>query len=130
MCGFDRLHYDNGKLYRNGKEAGWLEKHGYRYVSVSGRKYLTHRVVWFLHHGTWPDYIDHINQDSLDNRIENLRACSQSTNLRNQRKIKGFHKFGNKYRAQASVGNKTRHIGTYASAQEAREAYLTFIKQL
>lgn len=127
MCGFKDLLYKDGKLYRNGKEAGWLGNNGYRSLSVDDKKYLTHRVIWYLHYGTWPKVLDHINQNPLDNRIENLRECTQSTNLRNQRRIKGYHKFGRKYRAQASVNNKTKHIGTYDTAEEARAAYLSFI---
>lgn len=129
MCGFKQLTYQEGRLYRNGKEAGWVGNNGYRSLSVNNKKYLTHRVIWYLHHGTWPSVLDHINQDRLDNRIENLRECTQSVNLRNQKRINGFHKVGNKYRAQASINGSVKHIGMFDSAEEARTAYLSFISQ-
>lgn len=34
MCG---LEYKEGKLYRRGKEAGWLGNNGYRSLSVGNR---------------------------------------------------------------------------------------------
>lgn len=120
MC----LTYEDGKLWRNGKEAGWLANTGYRMVSMNNKKYLSHRVIWYLVHGAWPDKdIDHIDGDKLNNKLDNLRLASDSQNLRNQKKIKGYHKVGDKWRAQYSVDNKVYHIGMYDTEQEARLAY-------
>lgn len=43
------------------------------------------RVVWILHNGYLPKnlVIDHVDGDTTNNRIENLRAISQSENNRN-----------------------------------------------
>lgn len=47
-----------------------------------------HRMIWEYHNGEIPDgyVIDHISQDSLDNRLSNLRAVTNSVNLSNSRK--------------------------------------------
>lgn len=109
----------------------WLD-HGYYRMYYQGRIEYVHRVVFFEHHGYWPDYIDHIDQNKLNNDISNLRDVSQSTNLRNQRKIKGYHlhKQTGKWRAQYSRNNKVHHIGLFSTEQEARQAYLNTINSL
>ncbi len=124
---FDELSYVDGVLYRKGKKAGWFEKsNGYWAIGYKGKTYLAHRVIWYLHHGRWPDnHIDHINQDRLDNRIENLRDVPHSVNIRNQRKIRGcyYDVTAEKWRAQISVKNKTVYLGLYTTLEEAMKKY-------
>lgn len=63
-----------------------INKDGYYVGHIRNRKYLAHRVIWALFHGRWPNQIDHINGDRLDNRIENLRSVSVSENARNHKR--------------------------------------------
>ena len=50
-----------------------------------GKKYTLHRVIWELHNGPIPKglFIDHINRDKYDNRIENLRLATPTENSTN-----------------------------------------------
>ena len=51
---------------------------------------LAHRIIWQMHNGPIPSgmVIDHINGDPFDNRLENLRLCTQYGNMRNSRRHK------------------------------------------
>ena len=77
-----------GKNTVQGREAGTQDKNRYRAVRINGKRYYVHRLVFLLHHGYLPRSIDHINQIKSDNRIENLRACSNSQNSVNVSKPK------------------------------------------
>lgn len=124
---FDDLVYIDGKLYRNGREVGWLQN-GYRHCEYKGKRYLVHRLIWRVVKGRWPRYeIDHKDQNRSNNRIENLRDVSHSVNCRNQKKIKGYHRCNKRWRAMMSVGDKMKHIGMYDTEAEARAAYLAAI---
>lgn len=57
----------------------------YPMITYKGMKYKTHRIVWWLKTGEWPDYLDHINHDRKDYRFENLRKATQSSNLVNRK---------------------------------------------
>ena len=52
----------------------------YKKVTIYGKRYLVHRVVWKCHHGPIPDglIIHHVDGDPRNNNIENLRAMTQA----------------------------------------------------
>ena len=60
----------------------------YLLTSVGKKHYYLHRLVWQYHHGPIPagGQIDHINRDTRDNRIENLRICSAAQNQYNSKR--------------------------------------------
>jgi hypothetical protein len=128
--------YRNGKLYwrssqgnqiKKGSLAGWPDK-VYMRVMINETAYLAHRVIYLMHHGYLPDFVDHINGDATDNRIENLRAATRSDNNRNRR-INGNNKSGikgvhwdaprNKWKAQLCIAGKQQYLGLYDTLEEA-----------
>lgn len=58
---------------------------GYLGVTVKGKKYLVHRLVGetFISNADKFPEIDHIDRCITNNRVENLRWCTRSQNLRN-----------------------------------------------
>jgi predicted transcriptional regulator len=106
----------------------------YRVVQIGGERIKAHRLVWFLFHGEWPrKVLDHVNGNTLDNRIENLRDVTSQQNswnihraMRNSRSgVLGVDWVASrkKWRAQIRVGGRKMCIGYFSSAEEAGAAY-------
>lgn len=113
-------------------------KRPYRYIEFGGRGYFAHRVAWFLATGEQPTgMIDHINQNSLDNRICNLRQATDSQNAANsaakkKRDLpKGVHsRRPGRFTATITKDRVQRTIGTFDTPEEASAAYLETAKRL
>lgn len=70
---------------RPGDEAGCEYVNGstsYRIVNIAKELFLTHRIIWVMVHGEIDDsaIIDHIDQNGLNNRIDNLRIVDRQVN--------------------------------------------------
>ena len=63
-----------GEFYwKSGKRAGTVHSAGYEQIQIDKVGYLSHKLVWFIHNGEWPDgYLTHKNGNRSDNRIRNL----------------------------------------------------------
>lgn len=124
---------ETGQLYSKRGPVGYVNGNGYVEVYYQGKKYRAHRVAWYLVYNTWPpEDIDHIDTNRANNCWSNLRLASDSQNLRNQKKIKGYHlhKLTGKWRAQYSLDNKVYHIGLFDTEAEAEAAYIATIKSI
>lgn len=64
----------------------YKDRRGYLHGKVLGVVYQAHRIIWKMVHGADPDQIDHINGNSSDNRLVNLRSCTNAENARNYKK--------------------------------------------
>ncbi len=122
-----------------GKEAlKTSDKKGYLFGPVMNTLFKAHRVAWAIHYGEWPNGdIDHINQVKDDNRINNLRVCTDSENLRNipmfstnKSGYKGvsFDKRQKKWTARISTGNSYKSLGYFSSPEKASDAYIIAAK--
>lgn len=74
--------------------------------------------------------VDHINGDGLDNRRINLRVCTQKENVRNRihgpisrSGFRGVFGHPSGREARIKVNGKSKHLGTFATAEEAALAY-------
>jgi hypothetical protein len=112
-----------------GVEATSLHPSGYVYIAVDGRGYRAHRLAWLYVYGGWPiAAIDHINRDRADNRLANLRLATASQNTQNssrpnQSGLRGVSGNHGKWAARITIHQKTMSLGTYATKEEAHEAY-------
>lgn len=79
--------WKNFKNVGIGDVAGGLGNSGYYQVRVNGRLTLVHRVIWEMSNGRIPDgmFIDHIDQDKLNNKLYNLRLVTKAGNNQNQK---------------------------------------------
>jgi len=117
-----------GRAYRR---VGTKHPLGYLRVCVDGRDYLAHRLAWLHVHGEWPPaQIDHRNGCRQDNRIANLRLATNPENHQN-RKMQRNNTSGwpgvredrpGRWIAKVKTGGKYRHLGTFATFEEARDA--------
>jgi hypothetical protein len=87
------------------------------------KKIFLHRLVMDY---TGNEDIDHIDRNGLNNRKNNLRICSRSSNIKNQSiKRKGIKKVeSGRYQASITHNYKCIYIGTYDTFEEALQARL------
>lgn len=133
--------YKDGFLYRkkNGKKAGTRHHTGYTQISIKGKLFNAHRLIFLLHHGWMPEVIDHIDGNRANDAIENLRPATWSQNLQNMR-IRPSNRSGSKnvswcnakskWVVQLSINKKQTYFGRYDDleladlvAMEARDKY-------
>lgn len=104
---------------RVGKKAGFKNKSNksfYWYIRLNGIDYPVHRIVWILHNGliSREDQIDHVDRNSLNNKIENLRLVTASENCRNKNR---------------RLDNKTGFTGVYFCTTKTGEGYQAYISE-
>jgi hypothetical protein len=119
-----------------------LNTYGYSRVTlyaVKKKKNLKiHRLVGFAFLNNDNNYkeIDHINNDKLNNKAENLRWVTREFNNRNRKKwgnttsrYKGvcFSKRDKKWISNITVNTKLIHLGYFKTENEAGLAYNNYI---
>jgi len=92
------------------------------------RKILMHREV-MRHCDLEGMEVDHINQDSLDNRRSNLRVVTKSKNQHNSKVrkdsttgIRGVSKKGSRFIARIQIEKDRKYLGTFDTVEQAEEA--------
>lgn len=132
--------YDKCSRARIGSIAGTITPTGYIQICLNGKLYRAHRLAFVLMTGELPpNYVDHIDGCKSNNAWSNLRLCTQSENLQNNKigltNTSGFLGVSadlgrGKWSAKIQVGGKTINIGRFNTKEEAAEAYLAKKKQV
>ena len=133
-----RYHWAGNKQYLIGQIAGSVHKdHNvyYRTVKFEYKSYTVHRVVYFLETGEWPETIDHIDGNGLNNKFSNLRAVTTRENAQNlylhrNGRLMGstFDKKAQRWRSQITINYKNIRLGHFDSELEAHQAYINELK--
>lgn len=139
-----RKNNTSGPCSKKGMVVGYIPKsitRNNRYITtkISGKHWCVHRLIFLWHNGYIPDQIDHINRNTLDNRIENLRETTASQNICNRKLfsnntsgMKGvhWHKHKKKWFVYVDINKKRKSIGYFDDIElaelvsiEAREKY-------
>lgn len=121
-----------------GDIVGSADGRGYRQTFIYKTKYLCHRVVWFYVYGKWPEVIDHINGNGMDNRLSNLRETDVHKNAQNRRVAKKGSKSGflgvtpkrGRFEATIMLHGKGNYLGQFKTAEEAHAVYVAAKRQL
>jgi len=112
-----------------GDKAGRINTSGHRQIGINNRRYLAHRLAWWICWGEWPEFmLDHINRNPDDNRIQNLRPSNSSLNNQNTN-LKRNNVSGHKgvywdtrnkcWRAYIRIKRKGIHLGSFHDKEEA-----------
>lgn len=108
----------------------WFLVNGYAGKAVNGRRNAKEYLHRFLVKPEITQSIDHANGDKLDNRRFNLRVCSHSENLKNQKTrtdntsgFKGVSRHRKKWMAYIELDYKRTYLGHFTTKEEAALAY-------
>ncbi len=121
------------------KDKYWAEKYKWHITKsghVQSRTCRIHTGYNYFHrlvmNAKPNEIIDHINENPLDNRRENLRIVDKSVNELNSSKARPKSKTGvrgitltknKKYRVRLTFRKETYELGVFESLEEAQKAY-------
>jgi DNA-directed RNA polymerase subunit RPC12/RpoP len=125
--------YKDGELYfkeklsikhKIGDCVGSYDKLGYKKTKIKGKTYSIHRLIWIYHFGYSDMDIDHIDHNTSNNKIENLRLVTHRENCQN-RKLRSDNTSGyngvmlNKSKDKWEVWLSDKYIGCFKDKNEA-----------
>lgn len=114
-----------------GQRVGNNHSSGYCFVKIKGKLYAEHRLVWLMHHGSFPvSELDHEDLDKRNNAIGNLRESTRSGNCSNRNGwgssgYKGVtsNKRGKPWLAYIRKDGKVTRLGNFEDIEETAKAY-------
>lgn len=133
------INVEEGRVYRNGRElgsnVGGYIKIGFNRVGHPARQFFRSHLIWWAATGEWPEImVDHREKPTTDDRISNLRNTNNRVNMLNRETRprllpKGVYLRNpgapKPYKATITLDRKQVHLGNFATAEEASEAFNT-----
>lgn len=118
-----------------GDRAGWVDKDGYRVISIYGKTYRAARLAWLHVTGAWPvGEVDHRDTDKSHDWFENLRDVTTDVNRQNDIKPQRNNKAGllgvrrvrsGRWNSQIRINGRVCNLGTFDSPEQAHAAYVS-----
>ena len=117
------------KSVRAGSLAGTSNHRGYWKTRIHGKYYGNHRLIFMHFNGYVPNYVDHIDGNTSNNRIENLRDSTPTQNQLNSRLHKNntsgakgvvWSRRMNKWFVQLKVNGTQKYFGSYKDIDYAK----------
>ena len=120
-----------------GKKAGYIKKVSrsktpYIWIELHGKAHSAHRIAFAIMKGYFPDEVDHIDHDGLNNKWENLRESNSKDNAKNKPMQKSnksgyigvnWHKAAKKWQARANDRDGKRiDLGRFDNIEDAIKA--------
>jgi len=146
-----KIKYEDNMVWKfgkkgNSKEETWhvlkggidILKSGYQQhkTGINGKIYVTARILYKLMHPEWNiedssknNTIDHIDINSLNNSLNNLRVANASEQSLNRKFVinaKGccWIEARQKWSARIRIDGKRKYLGYFEKEADARQAYL------
>jgi hypothetical protein len=103
-----------------------------RNITVSPGKQSTVFMSRFIMNAKPDEDVDHRNHDTLDNRRDNLRRCSNNQNMQNKRRYRNntsgykgvcWHVRIGKWQARVGFHGHKIHLGYFSLLEDAARAY-------
>ena len=105
-------------------------------VNINGKLFKRYHIVFAIHTGRFVNNIDHEDNNTMNDRIGNLREATHSQNMQNRGKqknnqcgYKGVHKVRDKYRSMIRINKKRIHLGYFNDRESAYAAYCEAAKK-
>ena len=124
-----------------GSVAGGINQNGYCRIMIASKSYFSHRLAWLFVYGYLPlKQLDHIDHNTKNNLISNLREVNHSENQQNLIKANSANKSGflgvitfphrENFQARINIKGKQIHLGMFDTPEEAHQAYLDAKRKL
>ena len=126
--------FEDGMILVKKKEMFYEKKcclcHGYKQLQLyfEGKRkfYLVHRIVAHVYLGldieNPKQIIDHIDRNTLNNNVSNLRIVTHQQNQFNTN-AKGYTWYKRKWKAYIKLNGKKIHLGYFEKEEDASKAY-------
>jgi len=121
-----------GKIFNQGAKINKKSRNYYKSIrfKMNNKRYSLRvsRLFFYWNYGYLPDIVDHIDRNSLNNNIENLREVTHSENVRNSKKARrgssiykgvSWQKQAKKWIAYFFINNKLNYLGLFENEDDA-----------
>ena len=109
-------------------------------IRISGRDHKAHRLAWLHEFGEWPKHeIDHIDGDTQNNKIGNLRDVPKRMNAQNRRVAMKTNKScgflgvtasQGRWQASITTDRSKKFLGNFDTPEEAHASYIEAKRRL